>query len=143
MFTEWQSHIQFLCNPTDDLLQCDACQNSSKPPGFSSPEKGIQHLYTHPLVKCKARVVIPKEPSELDRIIALSKRNDETEKKLDDLVSNIQNLDIKLGAVSGLDSKVDRILQLISSGRYGCRVGFSHRVGHGSVSPSVSKRVCK
>ncbi|TCD69114.1 hypothetical protein EIP91_008756 [Steccherinum ochraceum] len=101
----------------DDSLQCDECRLSSEASVPPSGDKGTQHLYTHPMVKCKARVVIPKEPSELDRIIALSKRNDETEKKLDDLVSNIQNLDTKLGAVSGLDSKVDRILQLVSTGK--------------------------
>jgi len=73
----------------DDTFTCDKCPKD--PP--SDDDKVGCHFHTHPLVRCKPRMEDPAEPTDSQRIIALEKRGEETERKLDALVREVHTLD--------------------------------------------------
>ena len=78
----------------DDSFLCRSCiAKGVTPPDV---DKSLQHVYTHPLVRCKPRMEDPAKEKVLtteDRIATLEQRTTEIDAKLTQLVDGLARLD--------------------------------------------------
>ncbi|TCD65460.1 hypothetical protein EIP91_002674 [Steccherinum ochraceum] len=84
-----------------DNFQCNVCNAKNIPPP-SDLDRAQQHVYTHPLVRCKPFVPDPvetSEPTTEDRITFLERRTSEMDTKIDQLVEKFTRVEQTLNAV--------------------------------------------
>ncbi|THH29238.1 hypothetical protein EUX98_g4953 [Antrodiella citrinella] len=102
--------IWFYGGGPDDNFQCSVCTFKKVSP--PKVDKSTQHVYTHPLVRCKPRVedsVDAKEPTTEQRITTLEQRAGDMDTKLDQLVEKFTHMEQTLAMVG-------ETMQLIAAG---------------------------